>query len=183
MPPAREARGAAPRWKPRPTRWKRASPNCATPRPSWKRCARAHYAANDVLHKEQGALAEAALDVSRLEERIRYVVEGRQRAQQRLADLKLQNTQWSERQAAAHAELEDIAAQIEQAEEQSGVLAAQAEEEAQQLPTAAGTRCAPRRPPPTSSARWVAQVQQQIQVLAAESRSVEEQQRGHEGPA
>ena len=40
----------------------------------------AHYAASDALHDKQGALADAALEVSRLEERIRYVVEGRQRA-------------------------------------------------------------------------------------------------------
>ena len=40
----------------------------------------AHYAASDELHAAQGALGEAALDVSRLEERIRYVAEGRQRA-------------------------------------------------------------------------------------------------------
>jgi chromosome segregation protein len=51
----------------------------------------AHYAASDALHLKQGALAEAALEVSRLEERIRYVVEGRQRAEQRLADLSAQN--------------------------------------------------------------------------------------------
>ena len=45
----------------------------------------AHYAASDELHGAQGLLAEAALEVSRLEERIRYVVDSRQRVQQRLA--------------------------------------------------------------------------------------------------
>jgi flagellin-specific chaperone FliS len=40
----------------------------------------AHYEASDALHTRQGDLAEASLEVSRLEERIRYVVEGRQRA-------------------------------------------------------------------------------------------------------
>ena len=39
-----------------------------------------HYAAGDALHQRQGELADAALEVSRLEERIRYVVEGRQRS-------------------------------------------------------------------------------------------------------
>ena len=34
-----------------------------------------HYAAGDSLHQRQGELAEAALEVSRLEERIRYVVD------------------------------------------------------------------------------------------------------------
>ena len=44
-----------------------------------------HYAASDALHEAQGSLAEANLEVSRLEERIRYVVEGRQKVEQRLA--------------------------------------------------------------------------------------------------
>jgi chromosome segregation protein len=48
----------------------------------------AHYAAGDELHTAQGSLAEAALEVSRLEERIRYVVEGRQRVEQRLLEIK-----------------------------------------------------------------------------------------------
>ena len=39
----------------------------------------AHYAAGDRCIQRQGELADAALEVSRLEERIRYVVEGRQR--------------------------------------------------------------------------------------------------------
>ena len=38
-----------------------------------------HYEANDALHAAQGALGEAALEVSRLEERIRYVADGRER--------------------------------------------------------------------------------------------------------
>ncbi len=137
----------------------------------------AHYAANDVLHAKQGALGEAALEVSRLEERIRYVVEGRQRAQQRLADLKTQNAQWEDRQETAKAELEDIAAQIEGADEQAGVLAAQAEEQGFELPTMEdAVRTA--QGVANQQRQNVAQVQQQIQVLAAESRSIEEQSRG-----
>jgi chromosome segregation protein len=61
----------------------------------------AHYAASDALHLKQGALAEAALEVSRLEERIRYVVEGRQRAEQRLADLQAQNEPVGQRETEA----------------------------------------------------------------------------------
>jgi chromosome segregation protein len=137
----------------------------------------AHYSANDVLHARQGALGEAALEVSRLEERIRYVVEGRQRAQQRLADLKTQNAQWEERQEGATTELEDIAAQIEGADEQAGVLAAQAEEQGFELPTLEdAVRSA--QGVANQQRQNVAQVQQQIQVLAAESRSIEEQSRG-----
>ncbi len=140
----------------------------------------AHYTANDVLHGKQGWLAEAALEVSRLEERIRYVVEGRQRAQQRLADLQAQNAQWAQRQGDAKSELEDIAAQIEAADEQAGVLAAQAEEQAAELPTLEdGVRAA--QGASNQQRLAVTQVQQQIQVLAAESRSVEEQSRALKG--
>jgi chromosome segregation protein len=137
----------------------------------------AHYAANDVLHGKQGHLAEAALEVSRLEERIRYVVEGRQRAQQRLVELQAQNAQWAERQQTARDELDDTAAQIEGADEQAGVLAAQAEEQSLELPT---LEDAVRSAQSTANRQRlsVTQVQQQIQVLAAESRSVEEQSRG-----
>ena len=136
----------------------------------------AHYAASDALHDKQGALAAAALDVSRLEERIRYVVEGRQRAQQRLTDLQTQSAQWATREQAARAELNDVAAQIEASDEQAGMLHAQAEDQALELPALDdAVRSAQAASNQQRSA--VAQVQQQIQVLAAESRSVDEQSR------
>ena len=136
----------------------------------------AHYAANDVLHAKQGVLGEAALEVSRLEERIRYVVEGRARAQARLADLQTQNTQWAERQDGAKAELESLAEQIVAADEQAELLRTQAEEQGMALPDAEETvRTAQSASNQQRGA--VAQVQQQIQVLAADSRNIEEQSR------
>jgi len=136
----------------------------------------AHYAASDELHSAQGALAEAALEVSRLEERIRYVVEGRQRVEQRLVELKVQNETWAERQAQAEEELETIAGQIAAADEQSEVLAAQAEEQAGNLPAVEdAVRTAQNRSNEQRTA--VSGVQQQIQVLAAESRNIEDQNR------
>jgi chromosome segregation protein len=139
-----------------------------------------HYGASDRLHVAQGELAQAQLEVSRLEERIRYVVEGRQRAEARLADLKTQNAQWTDRQAQAEAELERNAEQIAGAAEQAELLAAQAEEESMRLPDfEEAVRIAQQR---TAGQRGeVTQVQQQIQVLAAESRSIEEQQRALRG--
>ncbi len=136
----------------------------------------AHYAASDELHTSQGSLAEAALEVSRLEERIRYVVEGRQRVEQRLAELKTQSEQWAERQAEATGELEQIAEQIAAADEQSEILAAQAEEQVASLP---GFEDAVRAAQQRSNEQrtLVTAVQQQIQVLASESRNVEDQQR------
>ena len=136
----------------------------------------AHYAASDALHASQGSLAEAALEVSRLEERIRYVQEGRKRALLRLAELQAQREQWTARQADAQAELQAIAEQISSAEEQGELLAAQAEEEAVRLPDAENALRAAQGA--ASQQRGVvAAVQQQIQVLAAESRSVDEQRR------
>jgi chromosome segregation protein len=136
----------------------------------------AHYAASDELHASQGRLAEAALEVSRLEERIRYVVEGRQRAEQRLAELVLQTAQWADRRAHAEAELEQLAEQVASADEHSEVLAAQAEEQADRLP---GLEDAVRTAQLAASAQrtLVAGVQQQIQLLASESRNIEDQSR------
>jgi chromosome segregation protein len=94
----------------------------------------AHYQAGDGLHGAQGLLAEAALEVSRLEERIRYVVDSRQRAAQRISELQTQDAAWQQRSSDAQNELAATADQITAAEEQSELLAAQAEEQAQQQP-------------------------------------------------
>ncbi|MBC7735397.1 MAG: chromosome segregation protein SMC [Bacteriovorax sp.] len=136
----------------------------------------AHYAASDELHSHQGLLAEAALDVSRLEERIRYVVEGRARVEQRLVELKAQNAQWSQRQTGAQDELEQIEAQIASADEQGEVLAAQAEDQAGNLPSVEDAVRSAQNTANQQRAQ-VAAVQQQIQVLAAESRNIDDQRR------
>jgi len=136
----------------------------------------AHYAASDALHAKQGDLAQAQLEVSRLEERIRYVVEGRQRAEARLADLQAQNAQWASRKDDAEVELETIAEQIAAAVEQAEILAAQAEEQSMSAPNFEdGVRAAQAKA--NEQRTLVTQVQQQIQVLAAESRNIDEQTR------
>jgi len=58
-----------------------------------------HYESNDALHAAQGALGQAALEVSRLEERIRYVAEGRARIVKQRADLEAQSAAWRLREA------------------------------------------------------------------------------------
>ncbi|MEK8052082.1 chromosome segregation protein SMC [Ideonella sp. DXS22W] len=136
-----------------------------------------HYAASDRLHLAQGALAEASLEVSRLEERIRYVVEGRQKLQQRLADLKNQSASWELRRDEAIAEQETIAEQIAAAEENAELLAAQAEEQAMRLPDSEDAVRAAQGQANAQRAK-VAEVQQQIQVLASESRHLDEQAKG-----
>ncbi|MEY8875502.1 MAG: chromosome segregation protein SMC [Leptothrix sp. (in: b-proteobacteria)] len=135
-----------------------------------------HYAANDELHDAQGGLAEAAMEVSRLEERIRHVVEGRARAQQRLSDLETQTAQWVTRREGAEAELESLAEQIAEAEEQGEVLAAQAEDQAIALP---GHEDAVRAASQVANQQRAkaGEVQQQIQLLAAASRNLDERRR------
>jgi chromosome segregation protein len=132
-----------------------------------------HYAASDELHGAQGALAEAALEVSRLEERIRYVVEGRQRMEQRRAELNAQNVQWAERAAAAREELERNAQQMAEGDARGQELAAQSEAQAVRLPDSeAAVRAA--QAASSEQRNLVAGVQQEIQVLAAESRGLDE---------
>nr|WP_255481784.1 chromosome segregation protein SMC [Ramlibacter sp. CGMCC 1.13660] len=136
----------------------------------------AHYAAGDQVNQAQGQLYEASAEVGRLEAEIRFVVEGRQRVEQRLQQLKEQTALWAGRKDEATYELEHLAERGVEAEEQATLLAAQVEEQALALPDMedalrqAQAKAAEQR-------TGVAQVQQQIQVLAADQRNIEEQSR------
>ena len=136
----------------------------------------AHYAAGDHVNQAQGKLYEASAEVGRLEAEIRFVVEGRQRVEQRLLQLKEQTTQWAARKEDAALETENLAAQALQAEEQSELLAAQSEDQAGQLPALEEALRAAQSKANEQRAS-VGQVQQQIQVLAADQRNIEEQSR------
>jgi chromosome segregation protein len=93
-----------------------------------------------------------------------------------LAELRAQDAQWAERQQQAQRELEDLVVQQESAAEQAAILAAQVEEQAAALPESEdAVRAAQQRA--NEQRQRGAEVQQQIQILAAESRSVEEQSR------
>jgi chromosome segregation protein len=133
-----------------------------------------HYAAGDALHGAQGELAEASLEVSRLEERIRYVVEGRQRVQQRIADLNAQNSQWHQRRSADEAEQARLAGQIDEAERTAAQQAAQAETHASTLPQLE-ERVRAASDEADAQREAVNAVQQRIQLLAADSRNLQEQ--------
>ncbi|HSW17069.1 MAG TPA: chromosome segregation protein SMC [Ramlibacter sp.] len=136
----------------------------------------AHYAAGDHVNQAQGALYEASAEVGRLEAEIRFVVEGRQRAEARLGQLKEQAAQWAGRRDEATAELETLAEQGVDAEEKAMLLAAQVEDQAMQLPELEeALRQAQARAGEQRAS--VTQVQQQIQVLAADQRNIEEQSR------
>src|SRR3954468_23597028 len=136
----------------------------------------AHYAAGDQVNQSQGQLYEASAEVGRLEAEIRFVVEGRQRVEQRLVQLKEQTAQWATRKEEAEAETENLAALAMEGEEKATLLAAQVEEQGMQLPDLEeALRQAQQRSSEQRGA--VTQVQQQIQVLAADQRNIEEQSR------
>jgi len=136
----------------------------------------AHYAAGDQVNQAQGLLYEASAEVGRLEAEIRFVVEGRQRVAQRLRTLLEQATEWDTRRQDAQTALEDLAELEVLGEEKNELLTAQLDEQAQHLPTLEETL---RQSQNNANAQRasVAQVQQQIGVLAAEQRGIEEQSR------
>ena len=135
-----------------------------------------HYAAGDEVNQAQGQLYEASAEVGRLEAEIRFVVEGRHRVEQRLEQLQEQGSQWLQRSQEAQTEVENLAAQALVADDQSMTLAAQVEEQAQALPELEEAWQQAQHKAREQHAS-VVQVQQQIQVLAAEQRSIDEQTR------
>ncbi len=136
----------------------------------------AHYAAGDQVNQAQGALYEASAEVGRLEAEIRFVVEGRQRAEARLVQIKEQTAHWAQQSEQAQQEIETLAEHALNGEEQAMLLAAQVEEQALQLPELEeALRTAQQRS--NEQRGSVVQVQQQIQVLAADQRNIEEQSR------
>lgn len=136
----------------------------------------AHYAAGDQVNQAQGKLYEASAEVGRLEAEIRFVVDGRQRVEQRLNQLKEQTAQWATRKEDAAVETENLAAQAIEAEEKAELLAAQTEEHLTQLP-ALEDALRQAQAKANEQRTSVSQVQQQIQVLAADQRNIEEQSR------
>ena len=133
----------------------------------------AHYDANDVLHAAQGALGQAALEVSRLEERIRHVVEGRERVGRQRADLEAQSAGWRTREAEAVEEQGRIGVGLESSAVAAAALSTQLDAHAT---SHAGVEAALRSAEAVSAEQRsvVTAVQQRIQVSAAESRGVDE---------
>ena len=136
----------------------------------------AHYEASDHVNQAQAKLYEATAEVGRLEAEIRYVVEGRQRVTQRLQQLSEQILLWNSRSEEAQGEIENIEGAGMNAEEQAEMLAAQVEEQTMRLPDLEDALRAAQKAD-ADQRSLVVQVQQQIQVLAAEQRSLDEQRR------
>ena len=136
----------------------------------------AHYAAGDQVNQAQGKLYEASAEVGRLESEIRFVVDGRLRVEQRLVQLREQTAQWATRRQDAAVETESLAGQALDAEEKAELLAAQSEEQQSQQP-ALEEVLRQAQAKANEQRAGVTQVQQQIQVLAADQRHIEEQSR------
>lgn len=136
----------------------------------------AHYAAGDMVNQAQGKLYEASAGVGKLEAEIRFVVDGRNRAQQRLVELQAQVASWQERKTISSDELESIGAQIAEAQEQSELLDAQSEEVAARAPEHENMLHR-KQQGATQQRQAVMQIQQQIQTLATEQSLVDEQLR------
>ncbi len=136
----------------------------------------AHYAAGDQVNQAQGKLYEASAEVGRLEAEIRFVVESCQRVELRLQTLKEQANGWITRSQDAQAEQEQLAELELVGEEKTELLAAQVEEQALALPDLEEALRQAQRAASEQRA-GVAQVQQQLGVLAAEQRSLDEQTR------
>jgi len=136
----------------------------------------AHYAAGDQVNQAQGKLYEASAEVGRLEAEIRFVIDSRQRVGQRLTTLQQQAAQWATREQDAQTELQNLAQQESSGTEHSELLDAQVQEQARLLPEfEEALRQAQRQANEQRSS--VAQVQQDIGVLAAQQRSLDEQSR------
>jgi chromosome segregation protein len=127
----------------------------------------AHYAAGDQVNQAQGLLYEASAEVGRLEAEIRFVVEGRQRAEQRLASCKEQIAQWARKEMPRPSSNDWPSRGFVGRRTKAELLAAQVEEQAHAA-AGPGRRAAAAQAAANDQRGSVMQVQQQIQVLAAE---------------
>lgn len=136
----------------------------------------AHYAAGDQVNQSQGRLYEASSEVGRLEAEIRFVVEGRARVEQRITALKAQSVEWADRKAKAEQESQRLSTEGVAANEKESLLSTQVQEQVSQLP-ALEEDWRQAQSKANDQRNSVTQVQQQIQLLAAEQRNIEDQSR------
>ncbi|GAB4397122.1 MAG: chromosome segregation protein SMC [Rhodoferax sp.] len=141
-----------------------------------ERIRQAHYEAGDAVNRAQGQLYEASTEVGRLETEIRFVVEGRSRAQARLNVLRNQLLHWQQQAEQARAQRQALADEQDAALERAALLQAQAEDQAQTLPALQEALRQAQYAAQDGRAA-VARVQQQLGVLAAQQRSRDEQHR------
>ena len=136
----------------------------------------AHYDAGEQVNQAQGQLYQATAEVGRLEAEIRFVVEGRQRAQDRLQQIQTQLSHWTQEAAKANEQAQSLTQDQTAAQTLLAKVQGQRKDLAEQQPAAEQAwRGALKLS--QDQAALVNQVQQQIQVLAAEQRGLQEQLR------
>ncbi|WP_449370506.1 chromosome segregation protein SMC [Thiomonas sp.] len=134
----------------------------------------AQFASSDTLNRAQAAFYAAQSRVSQLEAEIRFVVEGRQRAQAALQAIDMQTQEWQQRHDAAMAQAADTFERLADAEVQAEVAQARAQEQGETVPaleaalSEAQLRAADER-------AQAAGAQQALQAEAARQRSLGQQ--------
>jgi len=134
----------------------------------------AQFASNDALNRAQAAFYVAQSRVSQLEAEIRFVHDARQRAQAALQAVAAQQAEWQQRLATAVEQERDAAQRLGDAQVQSEVAQARAQEQGERLPaleaalSQAQLRAADER-------AHAAATQQALQAEAAQQRSIAQQ--------
>jgi chromosome segregation protein len=138
-----------------------------------------HYLSGDQLNQAQGLLYESTAEVGRLEGEIRFVVSSKERTQERIKQLNEQREQWSEQKTQAEQELQQLIESESTQVEQLSILEARLEEERDHLPSIESKWRAAQNAAEAQKTK-VTEIQQHIQVLAADQRNLEEQDRQFE---
>ncbi len=128
------------------------------------------------MNHARGLLYESSAEVGRLEAEIRHVADNRRRIDQRLAALTAQLAQWAERGQLAATELETLDAGAADSAALAADLAEQVAQHADALP-ALQQAVQDARQQAARARSQLNEWQQQLGVLAAEARHVDEQQR------
>ena len=134
----------------------------------------AHYDSGEQVNQAQGQLYQASAEVGRLEAEIRFVVEGRQRAQERLLQIETQTQHWTEQASESLRESESLEENRASLESQVGRLQDDMESLQLRLPDVEQVWTDARQQVQDQT-QQVNQVQQQMKVLAAEQRGLQEQ--------
>ena len=134
----------------------------------------ANYDSGEQVNQAQGQLYQASAEVGRLEAEIRFVVEGRQRAQERLLQIQTQTQHWTEQASESLRESESLEENRASLESQVGRLQDDMESLQLRLPDVEQVWTDARQQVQDQT-QQVNQVQQQMKVLAAEQRGLQEQ--------
>ena len=136
----------------------------------------AHYESGEQVNHAQGQLYQASAEVGRLEAEIRFVLEGRQRAQDRLQQIHQQSLHWAQQSEQAAEQTLNLQDQGEVLQARMTQLQTDVHDRQQRLPALEQAWMDARRQV-QQQIESVNQIQQQIKVLAAEQRGLQEQSR------